>query len=300
MTFMTLTQRVELELGKREPAEVRELNLDHSKSKKLEGLSDQYTGLEELSLVSVGLETLEGLPELPSLKAIELSNNNLSGGLEALLRCPKLEEINLSGNKIESVDVLSPLAKLSSLRHLDLFNCDVTKIENYRKKIFALLPNVKYLDGLDENNEEEPSGEEVANGEAENSNAHGDEAEDEDEDNDSDEEEEEEEYGIEVLQKSGDLEDDDEEDYAPDEDEEAELDEYDDIDEDEEDEVEDTGANLSAAGVTEPRRPGSKRHHDNAVEVGNGKADDEAPSAKHKVVDETSGNHVDNGSTVDQ
>ncbi|TGZ60066.1 hypothetical protein CRM22_008763 [Opisthorchis felineus] len=166
MTFMTLPQRIELEQGKKTPSEIRELTLSHSKSTVIEGLSDEFTNLEVLNLVSVGLEDLSGLPKLPSLKILDLSNNAISGGLEALLNCPNLETLNLSANKVATIDALVPLAKLSCLSSIDLFNCEVTGLENYRKTVFAALPNLKYLDGLDENNEEEPTGA-VPNGDVE-------------------------------------------------------------------------------------------------------------------------------------
>ncbi len=37
---------------------------------------------------------------------------------------------------------------------MDLFNCEVTGLENYREKVFELLPNLQYLDGYDQQNEE--------------------------------------------------------------------------------------------------------------------------------------------------
>ncbi|CAH8624328.1 unnamed protein product [Heterobilharzia americana] len=164
MTYMTLVQRVELERGKREPGEITELNLDNSKSVDVEGLTDEYSSLEVLSMTNVGLQSLAGLPCLTSLKSLELSSNLISGGLDALLKCPNIEQLNLSSNKIESVEALLPLAKLSELRSLDLGNCPVTATDNYRKKTFAIIPSLKYLDGLDENNEEEVFGGEFLNG----------------------------------------------------------------------------------------------------------------------------------------
>ncbi|GAA54963.1 acidic leucine-rich nuclear phosphoprotein 32-related protein [Clonorchis sinensis] len=283
MTFMTLPQRIELEQGKKAPSEIKELTLSHSKSTVIEGLSDEFTNLEVLNLVSVGLEDLSGLPKLPSLKILDLSNNAISGGLEALLNCPNLETLNLSANKVATIDALLPLAKLSCLSSIDLFNCEVTGLENYRKTVFAALPNLKYLDGLDDcvfsafrTGNESPCGgrtrsrivvcslgylksdAEVANG---------DEKADDDEEKDSDDdEEEEEEYGIEALQRSGDLEDDDE-DYAP--------------------------------GVTGPRRPGSKRRRSDLAPVADDDLDDEAPVIKHKATEETEG-HVNNGATLER
>lgn len=35
------------------------------------------------------------------------------------------------------------------LKSLDLFNCEVTMVDNYREAVFSLLPSLKYLDGYD-------------------------------------------------------------------------------------------------------------------------------------------------------
>ena len=40
------------------------------------------------------------------------------------------------------------------LKNLDLFNCEVTNIENYREKVFDLLETLQFLDGYDRNNVE--------------------------------------------------------------------------------------------------------------------------------------------------
>ncbi|XP_018653554.1 Acidic leucine-rich nuclear phosphoprotein 32-related protein (ANP32/acidic nuclear phosphoprotein-like protein) [Schistosoma mansoni] len=253
MTYMTLLQRIELERGKREPGEITELNLDNSKSVDIEGLTDEYSSLEVLSMMNVGLQSLAGLPCLAGLKTLELSNNLISGGLDALLKCPNIEQLNLSSNKIESMDVLIPLAKLSELKSLDLGNCPVTSTENYRKKAFAMIPSLKYLDGLDENNEEEVFGNDFLNG---------------------------------GLDEEG-------------EDEEAELDDYDDVDDEDEDDVEeDNGANLSAANVSGPRRPGTKRRHEDIQDGKNG-GNAEHCGTKHKHTEDHVETHVENGSTAD-
>lgn len=39
--------------------------------------------------------------------------------------------------------------KLPQLKSLDLFNCEVTNLDNYRESIFKLLPQLTYLDGFD-------------------------------------------------------------------------------------------------------------------------------------------------------
>ena len=51
------------------------------------------------------------------------------------------------------------------LTHLDLFNNDICNIEEYRTKVFKLLPNLKFLDDADaDDNDEEESDDEGANG----------------------------------------------------------------------------------------------------------------------------------------
>ena len=52
-----------------------------------------------------------------------------------------------------------------ALTHLDLFNNDICNIEDYRTKVFKLLPNLKFLDDADaDDNDEEESDDEGANG----------------------------------------------------------------------------------------------------------------------------------------
>ena len=37
---------------------------------------------------------------------------------------------------------------------MDLFNCDVTSVDNYREKVFGLISCLKYLDGFDSEEKE--------------------------------------------------------------------------------------------------------------------------------------------------
>lgn len=121
--------------------------MDNCRSTNIIGLTDEYTNLEILSLNNVGLTTLKGFPTLPKLRKLELSDNRISNGLHFLNGCKKLTHLNLSGNKIKDLQTLKPLEEFESLRNLDLFNNDVTNIEDYRSKVFALHPSLKYLDG---------------------------------------------------------------------------------------------------------------------------------------------------------
>lgn len=52
---------------------------------------------------------------------------------------------------IHNLTLLSPCfqKKLDSLKSLDLFNCEVTNLNDYRESVFKLLPRLTYLDGYD-------------------------------------------------------------------------------------------------------------------------------------------------------
>lgn len=98
-------------------------------------------------MINVGLTTLKGFPKLPNLKKLELSDNRISNGLNYLTTSPKLQYLNLSGNKIKDLEALKPLEEFKNLAVLDLFNNDATQVENYREKVFKMLPSLSFLDG---------------------------------------------------------------------------------------------------------------------------------------------------------
>ncbi|XP_068631010.1 acidic leucine-rich nuclear phosphoprotein 32 family member A isoform X2 [Battus philenor] len=149
-----MEKRVVLELRGRNPSQVKELNLDNCRSTNIVGLTDEYTNLEILSLNNVGLTSLKGFPTLPNLLKLELSDNRISNGLNFLNGCKKLTYLNLSGNKIRDLEALKPLEEFEKLKNLDLFNNEVTRIEDYKSKVFALHPSLKYLDGFDKEDRE--------------------------------------------------------------------------------------------------------------------------------------------------
>ncbi|KAG2466472.1 AN32B protein, partial [Polypterus senegalus] len=134
------------------PAWVRELVLDNCRSNdgKIEGLTSEFVNLEFLSLINVGLTSVSDLPKLAQLKKLELSDNKISGGLDVLAEnLSNLTHLNLSGNKLRDISTLEPLKKLDNLKSLDLFNCEVTNLNDYRESVFKLLPHLTYLDGYD-------------------------------------------------------------------------------------------------------------------------------------------------------
>ncbi|XP_043916266.1 acidic leucine-rich nuclear phosphoprotein 32 family member B-like [Protopterus annectens] len=164
---MDMKRRIHLELRNRTPSDVRELVLDNCRSieGKIEGLTSEFVNLEFLSLINVGLMSVSNLPKLPKLKKLELSDNRISGGLDVLAeKLPNLTHLNLSGNKLKDISTLEPLKKLEFLKSLDLFNCEVTNLNDYRESVFGLLPQLTYLDGYDQDDREAPDSDAEADG----------------------------------------------------------------------------------------------------------------------------------------
>ncbi|XP_024226276.1 acidic leucine-rich nuclear phosphoprotein 32 family member A isoform X1 [Bombus vosnesenskii] len=236
---------------------IKELVLDNCRSTHIVGLTDEFVALESLSLINVGLTSLKGFPKLSSLKKLELSDNRISGGLNLLQSSPKLTHLNLSGNKIKDLDTLQPLKEFKNLKNLDLFNNEVTNLDNYREKVFSLIPSLRCLDGFDtddcevddsEGEDDEVNGNEDGDGDAN----------EEDSEEVSDEEEfvfEEGDVGLEAVYKDGLEDESDEDDFLCDEEEEEEDDDNEDDEQDEEEE-------------SSPAR-GKKRKHEDVGDSGN-------------------------------
>ncbi|MBW02110.1 Acidic leucine-rich nuclear phosphoprotein 32 family member B, partial [Eschrichtius robustus] len=71
-------------------------------------------------------------------------------------KLPNLTHLNLSGNKLKDISTLEPSKKLECPKSLDLFNCEVTNLNDYQESVFKLLPQLTYLDGYDQEDSETP------------------------------------------------------------------------------------------------------------------------------------------------
>ncbi|XP_016376038.1 acidic leucine-rich nuclear phosphoprotein 32 family member B isoform X1 [Sinocyclocheilus rhinocerous] len=238
---MDMKKRIHLELRNRTPSDVRELVLDNCRSNegKIEGLTAEFVNLEFLSLINVGLLSVSNLPKLGKLKKLELSDNRISGGLDVLAeKLPNLTHLNLSGNKLKDISTLEPLKKLDHLKSLDLFNCEVTNLNDYRESVFKLLPQLAYLDGYDMDDREasDSDGEADGDGVDDEDDEEGEEEEDEDEEEFDEEEDDDDDDDEDEVEGEEDDEDgsgeDEEEDFGQDG--EVEDDEDDDDDDEEE------------------------------------------------------------------
>lgn len=64
---MSMTQRIESEKKDMKMSEIKNLVLDGCSATEIEGLTDEFSSLESLSIVGAGLTTLAGLPAFPAL-----------------------------------------------------------------------------------------------------------------------------------------------------------------------------------------------------------------------------------------
>ncbi|KAI8052940.1 hypothetical protein BDF22DRAFT_494312 [Syncephalis plumigaleata] len=151
----------------RKPQNVRQLFLDNQRIPSIELLcyepcsssSDttdaysplpRFSGLLSLSLTGVHCTSLKNFPSLPELRRLALADNRIVDGLEALVdKVPLLNYLDLSNNRISDFLTLTPLRYMTKLRHLCLLDCEITKLPNYRAKIFEMLPTLQSLDGQD-------------------------------------------------------------------------------------------------------------------------------------------------------
>lgn len=241
-----MKKRIHLELRNRSPSDVRELVLDNCRSNegKIEGLTAEFNNLEFLSLINVGLISVSNLPKLGKLKKLELSDNRISGGLDVLAeKLANLTHLNLSGNKLKDISTLEPLKKLDHLKSLDLFNCEVTNLNDYRESVFKLLPQLTYLDGYDLDDQEASDSDGEVDG-VDDDDEDGEEEEDEDgEDFDEEEDDDDEDDEVGAEDDDDDVSGEDEEDFSQD----GEVDDASDDDDDDEDEED-------AAGKGEKRK----------------------------------------------
>uniref|UniRef100_UPI003AAD0F2E acidic leucine-rich nuclear phosphoprotein 32 family member D-like isoform X4 n=1 Tax=Centroberyx gerrardi TaxID=166262 RepID=UPI003AAD0F2E len=222
---MDMKKRISLELRNRNPAEVLELVVDncHSSDGEVEGLTEEYRELELLSMVNVGLTSLAKLPPLPKLRKLEVSDNSICGGLDALAeKCPNLTYLNLSGNKIKELSTMEALQNLKNLRSLDLYSCEVTTLDEYRESVLELLPQVTYLDGYDQDDNEVPDSEADDDEDAAGPPGDGDEDEEDEEDEGSEGEEE---VGLSYLMNGASSKDEEDDDDYVEEEEDDEEDE---------------------------------------------------------------------------
>lgn len=124
-------------------------------------LLEKFENLQHLSIANIGVSSLEQFPRLQNLQKLILSDNRIAGGLEFLVEAglESLRDLDLSNNRIQYIEDLAPLARLR-LVSLDLYECPVTRVKDYRSQVFELIGSLKYLDKMDAEENERPESDE--------------------------------------------------------------------------------------------------------------------------------------------
>ncbi|CBZ53749.1 putative inhibitor-1 of protein phosphatase type 2A [Neospora caninum Liverpool] len=118
-------------------------------------LLQKLTVLGKLTCNQTGLHSIEGFPVMPSVKTLELTDNHISGGLEALVKSfPNIKRLQLGGNYFRNFEVLEPLKGLGSLEHLGLDMSPISNQSDYRQKVFEMFPRLLVLDSTDKDGKE--------------------------------------------------------------------------------------------------------------------------------------------------
>jgi len=86
---------------------------------------------------------------------LELNDNRLTGEELKKLSIYKdsLNKLKVSGNQISKLEDIAVLKDFEHLMHLDIDENPIAKIEDYRNKIYAALPNLNVLDGKNKDGE---------------------------------------------------------------------------------------------------------------------------------------------------
>nr|GMD43903.1 acidic leucine-rich nuclear phosphoprotein 32-related protein [Ipomoea batatas]GMD43904.1 acidic leucine-rich nuclear phosphoprotein 32-related protein [Ipomoea batatas] len=106
-------------------------------------LFERFQNLQHLSIANIGVSSLEQFPRLHNLQKLILLDNRIAAGLEFLVEAGlnSLRDLDLSNNRIQDIDDLRPLAELK-LVSLDLYECSVTRVKDYRSRVNKALNRV--------------------------------------------------------------------------------------------------------------------------------------------------------------
>ncbi|ORX52576.1 L domain-like protein [Piromyces finnis] len=137
--------------------ELKALILGHNKISKIENLESlinlntlvlSYNKIEEVSnltclksltKLSIAHNKIRVFPDLrmnTELKELRLNNNRLLGVPEYVKFLPKLEILDLGNNFLKEFSDIENLKSLFHLNNLNLKGNPVTKLENYKEKVF--------------------------------------------------------------------------------------------------------------------------------------------------------------------
>lgn len=113
--------------------------------------TDNFESIKNLNLWGNNIDDITLLSEMPLLEIISLSMNHIKD-LSVFRNLKNLRELYLKDNQINDFNQIENLKNCPKLEILCLIDNPIAKQPNYRQKILDILPNLKKLDDLDNNN----------------------------------------------------------------------------------------------------------------------------------------------------
>jgi len=129
------------------PCRDRELDLRGYKIPEIQNLGATLDQFDTIDFSDNDLRKLGGFPFLQRIKCLLLNNNRiarLSDDLSETL--PNIESLILTGNNLQELSDIDPLAKLQNLTVLSLLTNPIASKKFYREYVIFKLPNLRLLD----------------------------------------------------------------------------------------------------------------------------------------------------------
>eukprot|EP00051_Salpingoeca_urceolata_P026426 m.477256 g.477256 ORF g.477256 m.477256 type:complete len:552 (+) comp20796_c0_seq1:152-1807(+) len=128
---------------------LQQLKLSNSVIASVRDLGTTLTNLRVLWMARCGLQDLDGIGALYSLKELYLAFNDIQE-CSALNMLDQLESLDLEGNKVTEFDQIEFLGLCRSLSNLTLSGNPVCEaqgsVHSYRQRVFAAMPSLRLLD----------------------------------------------------------------------------------------------------------------------------------------------------------
>ncbi|GJJ73444.1 hypothetical protein EMPS_05802 [Entomortierella parvispora] len=126
--------------------ELNTIVLSHNRIQELPSFP-KLTKLTKLSAAHNELRQIPDLSENGMLKELRLNHNKLLTIPDSLRRCTALDILDLGGNMLREWSDVAPLGSLMHLINLNLQGNPICDKPDYKKKILALVPSLRVLDG---------------------------------------------------------------------------------------------------------------------------------------------------------
>lgn len=129
------------------PCRDRELSLRGYRIPMIENLGATLDQFDTIDFSDNDIRKLDGFPFLKRLSSLILNNNavvKIGENLEQHI--PNLETLILTGNMMQELGDIDPLATLPNLKFLSLLQNPVAHLQHYRAYVVYKLPQLKVLD----------------------------------------------------------------------------------------------------------------------------------------------------------